>query len=154
MKIQLKWIAVILFALIFVACGSDGEMAHDGMEMDNDEMMGEVDESLEKMTNNGAFVVELRPMQDPTPLNEILTYELHIQDGDGNPVEGATVEIGGGMPDHGHGFPTEPSVAATDEAGVYLVEGVKYQMSGFWEMSFDISADATADSVTFNIILP
>jgi hypothetical protein len=35
-----------------------------------------------------------------------------------------------------------------------LVEGVKFNMAGWWEMSFDITADGQTDSVTFNIVLP
>lgn len=154
MKIRLHVTLLVLLAIILAACGSDGEMNHDEMEMGDGDMTAELDQSLAKMTDDGAFMVELVPPQDAIPLNEILTYELHVEDGDGNPVDGATVTIDGGMPEHGHGFPTEPSVAASDDAGVYLVEGIRYQMAGYWEMSFDISADATTDSVTFNIILP
>lgn len=159
MRQPFKWILMALFALVFVACGSDsemnhGEMVHSEMDMSGEERPDNLDESLSKMTNDGAFMVELRPMEEPIPLNEVHTWELHVEDGSGNPIDGATVTIGGGMPEHGHGFPTEPSVSATDEMGVYLVEGMKYQMSGWWEMAFEISADSTTDSVTFNVVLP
>ena len=38
--------------------------------------------------------------------------------------------------------------------GDYLVEGVKFQMSGWWEMRFEINANGVSDEVIFNIVLP
>jgi hypothetical protein len=153
-KLHYKWIATVLFALLLAACGSESGMDHSGMDMSNQASTTELDESLSKMSEAGVFMVELRPMQEPIPLNEILTWELHVQDAAGQAVEDATITIGGGMPEHNHGFPTEPTVTESEEAGVYLVEGIKYQMSGWWEMSFQIATDSQADSVMFNIVLP
>jgi len=33
------------------------------------------------------------------------------------------------------------------------VEGMKFQMLGFWEVKFNINADGQSDNVTFNLIL-
>lgn len=145
---------IALFALVLAACGGESEMEHGGMNMPSQDIPADLDESLSKMTDDGAFMTEIQPAQDPVPINEILTWELHVDDTEGNPVEGANVTIKGNMPGHNHGFPTAPTVTESDEAGVYLVEGVKYQMSGWWEMMFDITADSTTDSVTFNLVLP
>ena len=37
--------------------------------------------------------------------------------------------------------------------GRYRIEGVKFSMSGWWELKFDISAPAGTDTVTFNLVL-
>ena len=72
---------------------------------------------------------------------------------DGKPVEDARVEIGGGMPDHNHGLPTSPEMTEYLGQGRYRVEGVKFTMSGWWELRFDISASAGTDTVVFNLVL-
>ena len=154
-------LALLLLAFLLAACAGEG-MDHGEMDMDDDGMMGmpeqdipaDLDQSLQKETEDGLFTVELAPAVDPIPLNEIHEWNLTVRDDSGELVDDAAVTIGGGMPQHNHGFPTEPVVTATDDPGVYLVEGMKYQMSGWWEMSFDIDTDTASDSVTFNIVLP
>jgi hypothetical protein len=37
--------------------------------------------------------------------------------------------------------------------GDYLVEGVRFNMAGWWEMKFDIQKDGQADTVTFNVVM-
>lgn len=47
-------------------------------------------------------------MQPDAPLRAraLQTVRVVIADAAGRPVDGATIEIGGGMPEHGHGLPT------------------------------------------------
>ena len=63
------------------------------------------------------------------------------------------IRIDGGMPQHGHGLPTKPRITSTEPNGVYVVEGVRFNMGGWWELKFAVSANASKDSVTFNIRL-
>jgi hypothetical protein len=37
--------------------------------------------------------------------------------------------------------------------GNYRVEGLRFQMGGWWEVTFNISAAAQNDTVTFNLVL-
>ena len=132
----------------------DGEMdAEDMQEMGMDVPEG-LDVSTDKMTDGGMFHAKVEPLVDTVVINELHTWQLTLMDIDKNPVEGAAITFGGGMPEHNHGFPTEPEIVAGDEAGVYLIEGVKMQMAGFWEMKLDIEAGGMSDAVTFNIVLP
>ena len=72
---------------------------------------------------------------------------------DGKPVENAEVTVSGGMPMHNHGLPTAPQVTKELSPGQYLVEGLKFQMGGRWEVSFEINANDTTDSATFKLKL-
>ncbi len=57
------------------------------------------------------------------------------------------------MPQHGHGLPTAPQVTKNLGDGRYRIEGVKFNMSGWW--TFEVAVDSAdgSDSVTFNIVL-
>jgi hypothetical protein len=57
------------------------------------------------------------------------------------------------MPQHGHGLPTQPLVTAYLGDGTYLVEGMKFQMGGWWVVDFTIEANGQSDTVRFNLSL-
>jgi hypothetical protein len=76
-----------------------------------------------------------------------------ITDANGRAVEGATISVDGGMPEHGHGLPTRPRVTRSHGNGAYQVEGVRFNMGGWWELRLAIRAPAGVDSVTFNLDL-
>ena len=76
-----------------------------------------------------------------------------MKDHAGRPVADAEVEVEGDMPQHGHGLPTEPEVTDETTPGVYLVEGMKFSMTGWWTVSFEIESGEREDTVTFNLML-
>lgn len=81
-------------------------------------------------------------------------WQIRVQDADGRPVEDdATIEVDGGMPQHGHGLPTRPRVTDSLGSGVFVVDGMKFNMGGWWEVKLRIASSAGADSITFNIDL-
>jgi hypothetical protein len=106
-----------------------------------------------RMTNNGAFIASFKSQLDPISIGSMHSWILHVETADGQPVEGAAILVDGGMPDHGHGLPTSPQVTQDMGNGDYLVEGLRFQMGGWWEVKFTITADGVEDNVTFNIIL-
>ena len=57
------------------------------------------------------------------------------------------------MPEHNHGMPTQPQVTQNLGGGDYRVEGVQFQMGGWWTITFDIDAGGVQDTVTFNLQL-
>lgn len=97
------------------------------------------------------------------PLNNIHQWRLIISDVKGAPVSGKNIKIVGHMPGHVHGLPTQPQVTKELAPGVFLVEGVKFQMQGWWVIQFEIYDDnnvskseqelAPLDILTFNLIL-
>ena len=52
----------------------------------------------------------------------------------------AAITVDGDMPQHGHGLPTRPQVTKHLGNGDYLVEGMKFQMGGWWVVDFTIDA--------------
>ncbi len=110
------------------------------------------------------------------PLNQIHQWLLLLTDLDGHAVRGAKIILEGHMPGHVHGLPTQPLVSEEIEPGIYRVEGLKFQMRGWWVMQFHVSSpdsrspetsrklanNALADSsrltdgtdtITFNLVL-
>jgi hypothetical protein len=57
------------------------------------------------------------------------------------------------MPQHGHGLPTSPQATEYLGDGRYLIEGVRFNMGGWWELKFSISAGQGDDSAVFNVVL-
>ncbi len=113
----------------------------------------ELDLSRSRASENGVYVVAVAPEAEPIKLGELHSWIVTVQTPDGMAVEDASFEVDGGMPDHNHGLPTSPKVTENLGDGRYRLEGVKFSMTGWWELSFDISAAPGSDSVTFNMVL-
>jgi hypothetical protein len=89
------------------------------------------------------------------PLNRLHRWRLLVSDLEGQPVANAVIGVAGHMPGHVHGLPTQPRVTGELAPGVYLVEGLKFQMDGWWVMQFEIQprdAVAAPDNVAFNLV--
>jgi len=133
----------------------------DGMTMSMPGMSGQqapedLDISTFQASRNLSFFAHVEPLTEPhpmVPLNEIHEWRLLISDADGQPVSGADIVIDGHMPGHVHGLPTQPRVTTEVAPGEYLVEGMKFQMTGWWVMQFDVTQGDTQDALVFNIVL-
>ena len=101
----------------------------------------------------GLYTVTLQGATDLKP-RKMYTLQAIVLDGKtGQPVTGAAIAVGGGMPQHGHGFPTKPRVTRNLENGFYEVGGVRFNMGGWWELKLTITTPAGTDTVTFNLAL-
>jgi len=100
----------------------------------------------------GAYVASVRPAE-PIRVRRLHRWTLSLADSAGRPVDGAAIEVDGGMPEHGHGLPTRPRVMSQSAAGDYVVDGMKFNMGGWWEVKFRIASPAGPDSVVFNLDL-
>jgi hypothetical protein len=113
----------------------------------------DLDLSLTRSTENGLYVGTLEPGASPIPVGPIQTWTVAVTTPDGEPLEHADLSIDGGMPQHGHGLPTEPQVTAELGGGRYRVEGMKFNMPGWWTITLTVSGEAGIDSATFNLSL-
>ena len=82
------------------------------------------------------------------PLNQIHRWLLAVTDLAGEPVND-NFNVVGHMPGHVHGLPTQPRITRQLAPGVYLIEGIKFQMRGWWVMQFETDED----SIRFNVVL-
>lgn len=113
----------------------------------------DVDLARSRPSEKGLYVATIRPDGPEPSVGPIGTWILALTTADGTLVTGANIVIGGGMPQHNHGFPTDPQVTAASDPGQYRIEGVKFSMPGLWEMRLAISADGKTDEALFNIKL-
>jgi hypothetical protein len=113
----------------------------------------DLDLSREKATEAGLYVAAVAPVEEPVTVGTMHAWIVTLEDPEGTPVDDAHLTIGGGMPQHGHGLPTSPAVTQELGEGRYLVEGMKFNMSGWWELDLDIESAAGDDAVTFKFVL-
>ena len=111
------------------------------------------DIDLAKASAHGLYRATVRPDVVPIATRRLQSWTLHIDTVDGQPVDTATITMSGGMPQHGHGLPTSPRVTRATGNGDHLVEGVKFNMGGWWVVRFAITSAAGTDTVTFNLSL-
>jgi hypothetical protein len=100
----------------------------------------------------GRFMATLQT-DEPLRVRRLQTVRVAITDGAGQPMDDLTIAVGGGMPQHGHGLPTRPRVTRSLGEGLYEIEGVRFNMGGWWEFTLSITTPSGPDVVTFNLDL-
>jgi len=113
----------------------------------------DLDLSRSKQSAAGTYLVEIAPEKEPLEQGPLHNWTVTLKTPDGKPVENATIGVDGGMPQHGHGLPTAPQATAYLGEGRYRIEGVRFNMGGWWELKFAISAAPGDDVVVFNLTL-
>ncbi len=113
----------------------------------------DLDLSLQHASVQQRFVVRMEPPASGPAINQMHAWQVRLNSPDGAPVSQARIAFDGGMPQHGHGFPTQPRVTREIEPGVYALEGVKFSMTGWWDMRLAIQAGGVADTAVFNVIV-
>jgi len=111
----------------------------------------DLDYATMKMTANNAFKVMYQSIGGQIRLNRIHSWELTVKDAEGQPVNNAKITVVGDMPEHGHGLPTQPEVTGIGVEGLYRIDGMKFQMPGWWIVTISVMADGVHDSVSFNL---
>ena len=89
------------------------------------------------------------PDGDPE-INKMHSWVLHVESDDGIAIEGAIINVEGGMPKHNHGLPTKPLITTELGNGNYKLEGMRFHMSGYWEIIVNI----TTNNGTSKVIIP
>ena len=117
------------------------------------EVPANLDYSTTRVSDKSIFRVSYLSTEKTIPVNKMHQWTLHVETVDGKPVENATIQVDGDMPQHGHGLPTSPRVTKYLGNGDYLIDGMKFQMGGWWLMDFTITANSQIDVVHFNMML-
>jgi hypothetical protein len=105
-----------------------------------------------RTSNAGLYSATLLPIEPLRP-RRLQAVQVAIADASGAPIPHAHITIDGGMPQHGHGLPTQPRVTKNLGDGVYEIDGVRFNMGGWWEFTLSVTTDAGTDLVTFNLNL-
>jgi hypothetical protein len=143
-----KWIAGGAGALLLVVAVAVGFMF---WRMNY--IPADLDIATTRLSNQGVYRVSYTPRRTPIAINQMHAWTIHVATADGRPVADAAIGVDGDMPQHGHGLPTQPQVTKQLGNGDYLVEGMKFQMGGWWVVDFTIDAAGQRDTVRFNMIL-
>jgi predicted small secreted protein len=105
-----------------------------------------------RLSVGGHYVAMLEPFQPLRP-RQMQTVRVRVHDAKGRAVDDAQISVDGGMPQHGHGLPTRPRVSRCLGDGIYEIEGVRFNMGGWWEFKLVIASSGGGDVVTFNLAL-
>ncbi len=112
-----------------------------------------LDLSLTRPSVDRKYVVTLQPPAAPAAINQLHSWQVSLVSSAGAPITHARIAVDGGMPQHGHGLPTRPKVTQELPNGAYLIEGMKFSMTGWWEIKLAIDGPEGADKVTFNTVV-
>lgn len=105
------------------------------------------DDGGEWVSERGGFTIYFESSLEPIVINKIHTWTLHIKTADAMPLSGAEISVVGGMPLHNHGLPTRPRVSEESRPGDYRLDGMRFHMSGDWEIAITIKADGKTETV-------
>jgi YtkA-like len=112
-----------------------------------------LDLSLRHRSAQGRYVVQMEPPAAAPAINQIHSWQIKLSSPDGAPVRNARIAVDGSMPQHGHGLPTRPQVTREVADGTYTMEGMKFSMTGWWEIKLAIQAAEGADTAVFNAVV-
>jgi hypothetical protein len=142
-----RWVAGAIGAVVLLIAVAGAVMVY-AMQPPSD-----VDTSTTVLSDAGLYRATIVPAIDPVPVNQLHTWTLVVESPDGQPISGARIAVDGDMPQHRHGMPTTPQVTQDLGNGEYLVEGMRFQMGGWWVVEFEIAVDGQTDVARFNLVL-
>ena len=114
----------------------------------------DVDWSLKRPTAQQKYLARMRPLAYPVRIDKAQMWEIRLTTPTGEPVSQALIDVHGRMPEQRHAFDLPPRVARELGDGRYLLKDVKFDASGWWEISLDIDGRGGVDRVTFNTDVP
>ena len=102
-------------------------------------------------TENGAYLVTLRPQQNEFLIGKPQPWVASITDALGAPFTPRELYFDGGMPGHGHGLPSSPRFTRHLGGADFLLEGMTLNMPGDWRFVVTVGGDAGTDSAVFDM---
>jgi hypothetical protein len=113
----------------------------------------DLDYSRTRRSEAGLYRATIKPQGDSIPQGKLHKWVLHVEAPNGAPVDACQIAIDGGMPQHGHGLPTKPRMTRQLGNGDYVIDGMKFNMGGWWIVKFHLASAVGTDSVVFNLKL-
>ena len=113
----------------------------------------DLDLARTRASAGGLYVVEIAPEHETIQQGALHSWIATVRTAQGAPLENAQLTVDGGMPQHGHGLPTAPQASAHQGEGRYRIDGVRFNMGGWWVLKLAISSTSGDDAVEFNLML-
>jgi hypothetical protein len=104
-------------------------------------------------TSAGGRYVATLETAAPLRARQLQAVRVIVRDAEGRALDEAQISVDGGMPQHGHGLPTRPRVTRHLGGGAYDIEGVRFSMGGWWQLTLTIAGPRGADTITFNLAI-
>lgn len=103
-----------------------------------------------RTSEHSLYTVTLQPAE-ALRARRLQKISVRVHDAAGHAISGATLSVDGGMPQHGHGLPTQPRVIPAAADGAYAIEGLRFNMGGWWVLALTIDGPRGADRVIFHL---
>ncbi|WP_062269517.1 FixH family protein [Endozoicomonas arenosclerae] len=92
-------------------------------------------------SDQGHWEIAFEKPIDKIGLHKITDVDFSLLPTDKTPVSDLKLRVEGGMPGHGHGFPTTPYIEE-QSAGLYTLKGVSFSMRGEWLLVIKVESDS------------
>ena len=104
-------------------------------------------------SHNRVYRASMTPSPDPIELNRSLTLTVEIRTAADAPVDGALLALESWMPDNESASVVRPRAIASLGGGLYRIEGLHFDVRGWWNLRLQIAAAGMTDSLAFNLVL-
>ncbi len=95
---------------------------------------------IEAKSTDGELTVYFLSASPSPPVKGNNLWMVQLLDGQGQPINGATIVTKLFMPDHGHGSSIKPQATAKGTDGTYEITPVTLFMPGVWQITFEVAA--------------
>lgn len=104
------------------------------------------------LSASSRYSVTIKPEGSTIPIGAVHRWLISIEDREnGQKIKPIGLRIDGGMPAHGHGLPTAPKASEYDETRGWLIDGVKFNMAGLWQLTVKFQTNEIWDTATVKI---
>lgn len=153
---ETRWRVAPMIVTLLLVGALPGFSALEGSEAGKEQTQVipvDLDIRKEVLSQGGAYKVAYKIVGDAVPSDKLHDWLLTLTDAAGNPVEGVHVEITSFMPAHQHGAKTLPQMTQHLRQDKHLVEGMYFNMKGWWVTRITIKRGDLVDNADFNVVI-
>lgn len=104
-------------------------------------------------TEAGRYRISLSPEGPVIPIGSLHAWKVELKTDSGEAFVPRQFGIYGGMPAHGHGLAAEPQITEQLAVGHYLIDGLRFNMAGNWQIAIGVVGPSGPDKVTFDLVV-